>query len=344
MDRTTMEIAFGRLVLAGLVARGRRQVGIGSESGVAPMTWSRRQLVAAAVQWDMRPVTGVTDFTERITAVMDAAHHVGAALVVFPEDLGLCLLGLLTRYGGPRSAESLSPSQTSRYLAAWAPLVAPLYEECFRRAARNYGMVVVAGSTVYRRRTGVFNQAVVFGPDGRLTLRQPKLHPMPMERSWGVQAGSRLDRPGGLTLPLGVAVCHDASFFETYRMAETLGVEVMAVPSADPESDWSEAKARRGAWARTQETGMASVVAAGTGELYGVRFTGKAGIYIPRELTPDGTGVVAESREAHGEGVVAGTLDLDALARFRQEARPVPAPELLRSWLLPRYRALTSLT
>jgi predicted amidohydrolase len=344
MDRTAVEIALGRVVLAGLVARGRTRVHVGSATAPAPMGWNRRQLVAAAVQWDMRPVGGLPEFTDRLTAVMDAAHHVGAALMVFPEDVGLCLLGLVTRYGGPRSAESLSASDASRYLSAWAPLVAPLYEECFRWAARNYGMVVVAGSSVYRRRSGVFNQAVVFGPDGRLVLRQPKLHPMPLERSWGVRPGSRLDRPGGLAMPLGIAVCHDASFFETYRMAGAQGAEVMAIPSADPDPDWSEAKARRGAWARSQETGMASVVAAGTGELYGVPFTGKAGLYIPRELSADGSGVVAESREAHGEGIVAGVLDLETLARFRQEARPAPAPELLRAWLLPRYRSLTTLT
>lgn len=341
MDRRALELRVGRLLLAALVWWGVRRLDVGPDADVAPMAWNRRQLVVAAAQWDMHPAQSVGEFTARVTAVMDEAHHVGAALVVFPEDLGLSLLGLLTRYGGPRSTGELGAEEVRAYLGTWGPVVAPLFEETFRRAAAAYGMVVVAGSSYYRRRQQVVNQGVVFGPDGRLLLRQPKLHLITLEETWGVEPGHRFDRPEGLTMPLGVAICHDASFFETYRMAEALGVEVMAVPAADPDPDWSEPKARRGAWARTQETGMASVVAAGTGELYGVRFSGKAGIYIPRELTSDMSGVVSESARPDTEGVVVGSLDLDQLAAFRQEARPRPSEAAVKAWLFPRYRALT---
>lgn len=341
MERTTLEVALGRLALGWIVWWSTRRMDLGPDDDVAPMAWNRRQLTVAAVQWDMHPVTRLDEFVGRVTALFDAAHHAGAALVVFPEDLGLSLLGLLTRYAGPRTATDLSQEQVARLLRSWAPLVAPLYEETFRRAAASYGMVVVAGSSYYRRRAQVLNQAVVFGPDGRRLLRQPKLHLIPLEAAWGVEPGHRFGRPEGLAMPVGVSICHDASFFETYRMAERLGIEVMAVPAADPDPDWTESKARRGAWARSQETGIASVVASGTGELYGVHFSGKAGIYIPRELTPGATGVIAESPLPVGEGLVVGNLDLDQLSAFRREARPRPTDEGLRTWLSPRYRALT---
>lgn len=334
------QLPVGRVLLTGLAAWQRRRLKLPSPTDVKPMAWSRRQLVVAGVQWRMEPVRALDAWVDRLMAMLDEAHHLGAALVVFPEDMATPLLGLLTERVGTPSAAQLSDAEVGERLRAWADAVAPVYRDIFGYLARLYGLVIVAGSQLATVRGRFHNQALVFGPDGRLVHRQPKLHPLPLERRWGVDPGTEWHRVPGVTLPLGVAVCHDASFFETFRLAAAQGVELMAIPIADPDPDWREAKARRGAWARTQESGLPTVVGAGTGSLYGLTLTGKAGVYVPRELTADGSGVRAESEHPVGEGLSAGVLDLEQLAAFRAEARSGMPTRAVGRWMEAGYRAL----
>jgi len=334
------QLQAGRLALRLLSAWEGLRLRLPDTEPATPMPWTRQRLVVAGVQWRLEPVRSLKAWWDRLEAVMDDAYRAGAALVVFPEDMATPLLGLLTeRWPTPTAAE-LADEEVGQYLRAWADTVGGIYREVFRHLARRYGVTIVAGSQLTWVGRRFWNQALVFGPDGRLAHRQPKLHPIPVERRWGIEPGTEWRRVDRIRLPLGVAVCHDASFFETYRMAAAEGAELMAIPIADPDPDWGEAKARRGAWARTQQSGLPSVVGAGTGTLFGLALTGKAGIYVPVELTPDATGVLAESRDPVGEGVVTAALDLDALAAFRAEARPWPSNALIQAWLVPGYRTL----
>jgi predicted amidohydrolase len=334
------QLEAGRVALRLLSAWERLRLRLPEAEAAAPMPWTRRRLVVAGVQWRLEPVRSLRAWWDRLQAVMDDAYRTGSALVVFPEDMATPLLGLLTERWPTPTAAQLADEDVGRYLRAWADTVGRVYREVFAHLARRYGVTVVAGSQLAWVGRRFWNQALVFGPNGRLVHRQPKLHPIPVERRWGIEPGREWRRVERIRLPLGVAVCHDASFFETYRMAAQEGVELMAIPIADPDPDWGEAKARRGAWARTQQSGLPSVVGAGTGTLFGLALTGKAGIYVPAELTADGSGVLAESREPVGEGVVTAALDLDALAAFRAEARPGPPADLLQTWLVPGYRTL----
>ncbi len=329
----------GRAYLAWRVAHERHRVQVLQRRGV-PHAWRREALVVAAVQWDMRPVGSVSDWTARLVLQCDQATRAGAALIVFPEYVGLSLLGLLSEHRILRraSAGQLSPTEVGTRLKAWAPTLVPLYRTVFSRLAAAYGVTVVAGSTLVQQAGHLQNLAHVFAPDGRLVATQPKLHLLATEASWGVVPGTSLAPIAG-PLPVQPVVCYDASFFETYRMARVNGAELVAVPIADPEPDYGEAKARRGAWARTQESGLVSVVGAGTGELYGITFTGKAAVYAPLAESPARDGVLAESPHPDGEGVVVATIDLDRLQAYRQQL-PTPRADRVASWLAPRYRAL----
>ena len=333
------ELSVGRTYLAWRVARERRRVQVLQRRG-GPVAWRRDALVVAAVQWDMRPIASVADWTARLVLQCDQATRAGAALLVFPEYIGLSLMGLLSEHRALRNAspQQLTPAEVGARLKAWAPTVVPLYRTVFSRLAAAYGVTVVAGSTLVEHGDRMENLAHVFGPDGRLLATQPKLHLLATEASWGVVPGTRLAPISG-PIPVQPVVCYDASFFETYRMARTHGAELIAVPIADPDPDYGEAKARRGAWARTQESGLVSVVGAGTGELYGTLFTGKAAVYAPMAETPAGDGVLAESPRPDGEGVVVATLDLDRLAAHREKL-PVPRADRVGAWLAPRYAAL----
>ncbi len=333
------ELSLGRGYLAWRVARERGRVQVLQRRN-GPVHWRRDALVVASVQWDMRPVVDVTDWMARLMIQCDQAARAGAALVVFPEYLGLSLLGLLSEHRALRhmSVHELTPTEVGVRLKAWAPTIVPLYRAVFSRLAAAYGVTVVAGSTLVEQGGGIENLTHMFGPDGRLLGTQPKLHLLASEASWGVMPGASLSPLVG-PLPVQPVVCYDASFFETYRMARAHGAEIVAVPVADPEPVYGEAKARRGAWARTQESGLVSVVGAGTGKLYGMLFTGKAAVYAPMAETPAGDGVLAESPRPDGEGVVVATLDLDRLAAHREKL-PVPRADRVGAWLAPRYAAL----
>jgi len=334
------EVSLGRVWLAARVWSEQRRVSV-LQRRTRPVPWQRTALTVAGVQWDLRPVATAQEWVARLALQCDEAMKAGAALIVFPEDIGLSLLGLLTEHR-PRSrtqAPELSPAQVAALLRAWGPLVLPLYRTVFARLARAYGMTVVAGSTLAESGGSLYNLAHVYGPEGELLAVQPKLHLMPMEQQWGLTPGDALaPLPPGL--PVQPLVCHDASFFESYRMAAAQGAELMAVPIADPDPDYGTPKSRRGAWARTQETGLVSVVGAGTGELYGIVFTGKAAVYAPLAETPAGDGVLAESAHPDAEGVVFAEVNLEQLAEHRTRV-PTPRDDLVAAWLAPRYQALS---
>lgn len=335
----TWEMALGRAFLAWRVSQERRRIQVPARRGT-PVRWRRSALVVAGVQWDLRPVASAAEWTARLMIQCDVATRAGAAVLVFPEYIGLSLLGLLSERRALRhlTAAALSPAEIGARLTAWAPQIVPLYREVFSRLAAAYGVTVVAGSTLVPRGERLENQAHVFGSDGRLIGVQPKLHLLAVEAQWGVAPGSALAPMAG-PLPLQPVVCYDASFFETYRMARQLGAELVAVPASDPDPLYLTAKARRGAWARTQESGLVSIVGAGTGELYGIVFTGKAAVYAPLAETPAGDGILAESAHPAGEGVSVATVNLDRLQEYRQDV-PMARPDRVAAWLAPRYEAL----
>jgi predicted amidohydrolase len=330
------DIPAGRTWLSLKLARQSRRLRLPEGRGPR-VPWTRTALTVATAQWLADPVVDLTAWVEDVRRFFDDAKAGGAALLVFPEDMSLPLLGLLPQRG--EAATASAPSWVGARLRAWAPLLEPVYLRVMSALAADAGLTVVAGSTLGRGSLGVENRTWIITPDGRLASSQAKLHLLPLEAEWGLTPGSALAPLPTRDLPLAAFVCHDASFFETYRMATNLGAEVVAIPIADPDPAWAEPKARRGAWARSQETGLPSVVAAMTGSLFGLPLTGKAGVYVPRAASPDGSGVLAESPEPVGRRITLATLDLDALASYRRQALPPLSPFVSRQ-LEVRYRAV----
>ncbi|WP_344615022.1 nitrilase-related carbon-nitrogen hydrolase [Dactylosporangium salmoneum] len=143
----------------------------------------------------------------------------GARLVVLPEN-GL-LLGT-------------NAQMRARPLAEDGPEVTALAE-----AAAAHGVTVVLGGMKNATPDGVFNSAVVLGPDGRLLGRYDKIHlfdarvgGQSFEASSVEQAGAQpvlLDLGGTL---VGLTICYDVRFPELARALALAGAEVLLVPSA----------------------------------------------------------------------------------------------------------------
>lgn len=324
-----LTLALLNLVLRIKLGRARppRQPPSGS-----PVTLPPDRLKIAAVQWNAEPVAAVEDWTQRIERLFEEASRSHCHLLVFPEYLPLSLLGAIMPDGV--SAGTLTDAAVQSWLRSLGPVTYRFWHRWMAALSRKYQMVTVAGSGLMIQNGRLLNAAVIFDKDGRERVCQPKWHILPDEARWGISPGdagpAEPMQPWGLT----AVVCNDATYYESFRMAAQAGARVVAVPIADPEARYTEGKGRRGCFSRVQDVPMVGIVAASTGRLFGMRLTGKAGIYLPAEMTPDGSGVLAESELPAGEGLVSAVVSLSQLDEYRKrhDARfPVPPPEFLEA-------------
>lgn len=286
-----------------------------------------RRVRAAALQVEIKLFNNPLDYVDEMHRRAREAAEAGVHLVVFPENNNLQLLGMLpgaermgedAGAGGGENGNKKGPDITMADVIHYVgPVLKPLIHTTFSALAEAYGLFIMAGSFLLSENGRVVNRAFLYGPDGRLIGSQDKVHPLPIEEEFGVARGERFfafeTGLGKLALP----VCMDASYFESFRILERMGAEIVMVPiaNAEPYNYWL---ALRGIWPRVQESPLFGIKSALVGRLLGFTFTGKAGIFAPLELTPDGTGVLAEVESFDTEGTAVAELDLDALRELRR--------------------------
>lgn len=195
-------------------------------------------------------------------------------LVAFPEDVGLMLVaqGMEKRLGGIGSIETAIQTAVQsnvvplawlrvRHGVSWVPAlllhknrsIAETYFETFAKAARKYGVYVVAGSVAlppYRvengivqwwrgpSRANVHNTSYLFGPDGRVVGWQDKVELIELEREAALDLtpGSLrslrvFDTPVG---KVGIAICLDAFQDSVVDLLAAQGAQILVQPSANP--------------------------------------------------------------------------------------------------------------
>ena len=275
-------------------------------------------VTVSVVQFNVAPVTSPPLWRDRITQAFRQAKAQDAQIIVFGEDIALPLLGVLADRVGVSADQNPLPSLTP-WLRALANPIYLYWHRTMQVLARHFAITTVAGSALKKTHSKLFNQSVVFDANGWVIAVQPKMHLFPVEHDLGLTPGADLNPQAFAPWPLITVVCNDATYFETFRMAWHHGALLVAVPIADPEPLYSQAKARRGTWARVQETPVAGLVGTSTGNLFGMKLTGKAAIYLPTSLTKDDSGILAESSSAEGEEVITATIDLGSLRKFQQE-------------------------
>jgi N-carbamoylputrescine amidase len=162
----------------------------------------------------MQPKFGdVASNVARSLQLIDRAAADGANLVVLPE---LCNTGYVfaSREEAFAIAEEIPAGPT---VAAWA------------KCAARYRLHLVAG-ICERAGTNLYNSAVVIGPDGYVgTFRKVHL--------WNEEA--LYFEPGDRGFPvfhtpigrIGVAICYDGWFPETYRLCALQGADIVCVPT-----------------------------------------------------------------------------------------------------------------
>ncbi len=329
--------AWGERLLRWLLAwrahplRVRRRV---ARLGLRPSASLRRVDPAAvrlaAVQLPLRLVRSPEEYVELVAPWAAQAVEQGAQLVAFPEDAAAPLLGLLPGSEQLLAAASVEEAMSrlgegtrvADLFAFLGPAVRRVWLATFAALARALRVYVHAGTAMLPAEDGrVYNVAALFGPDGRLLATARKAHLLPLEARWGLHPGDDLVACDTLLGRIGLPVCMDATYWETFRILYLRGVDIAVLPTANPE-DYHEWRVRRGLWARVQESPMYGVHSCLVGQLLDLRLTGRSGIYGPGPLSPRGDGVWARVEDPVAPGVAVATVDLQALHRYRRERGP----------------------
>ncbi len=170
------------------------------------------EIGVACVQMEPR-IGAVADNIAKSVAMVEQAADRGAELVVLPE---LCNSGYV--FESVAEAESLAEDpRTGPAACAWTAVAAR------RRIHLVAGLNERAGGRIY-------NAAVVIGPEGVLGVFR-KIHLWDMENhffSRGDLGFPVFDLPFGR---IGVFICYDGWFPESYRMCALQGADMICVPT-----------------------------------------------------------------------------------------------------------------
>jgi formamidase len=250
-----------------------------------------RPLSIAALQTSpvaRNPEGTLGSLAARLPAVKAAAPHV--QLVLLPELHLSATPPILDEHSG--------------YADEVAVTIPGPITESLGHLARETGVWLVPGSLYERGEDGrVHNTALAFAPDGELVARYRKVFPwQPHETS----------APGGefvvFDMPdvgrVGLAICYDGSFPETFRQLAWLGAEVVLQVNLTATSD------------REQELVMARANAI-FNQLYVVSLNASEPTGVGRSVIVDPEGLVRLSTGS-GEELLTDVLDLDAVNRVRR--------------------------
>ena len=179
--------------------------------------------------------------------------------------------------------------------------------------------LLIGSALVRREGGGVANRSMLVGPDGRVVVTYDKMHMFDVDLPSGERvreseafvAGESAivaDTPWGR---VGLSICYDVRFPYLYRALAKAGAEILTVPAAFTRST-GEAHWEILLRARAIETGS-FVLAPAQGGLHedGRGTWGRSMIVGP-------WGEILARADGDEPGVVAATLDLDAVAKARQ--------------------------
>ncbi len=291
-------------------------------------------LEVAALQLQLELLESVEEYVEWLGNPVLEARNAGSRLIVLPEYVNLPLLGLIPGIENSGQGEELNPGDIFRFVS---PYFFPVYRRILSYLAAQLDAYIAGGSFLLQEAGSLYNTAFLFDNRGKVILKQPKLNLMPLEDQWGITPGEELNTcQVGEDVRVSMPVCMDATYFETFRILRALGANVVLVPIADANPDYSQHMALRGIWARVQETPVYGVKSALVGGILDFKLSGRAGIYAPAELTPHKQGILAESPDAYSQALIRASLNMQDLRRV-QEQWPEVNPDLCRQYFPDLY-------
>jgi formamidase len=220
------------------------------------------------------------------------------AVAVVPHAQ-LLLLPELHLSGQPQLLEE----QASYPEEVAVPIPGPL-TEALGEIARESGLWLVPGTVFERAPSGeIHNTALVLSPAGELVASYRKVFPwQPHEECVPGDRFVTFDVPG--VARIGLAICYDGNFPETFRQLAWMGAEVVLQPTLTTTSD------------RDAELVLARANAI-VNQLYVVNLNAAMPAGLGRSLLVDPEGLVRR-QAGEGEELITDVIDVDAVQRVRE--------------------------
>src|SRR5699024_5670789 len=103
-----------------------------------------------------------------------------------------------------------------------------------------FNVHIYSGSFIENDQDQLYNTGLLIAPDGKILLKQQKVHLTGFEADIGMARGSSWEvrkLPAGI---IACPVCMDASYFETFHMVSKAGAAIVLMPIANNEaySEW----------------------------------------------------------------------------------------------------------
>ncbi len=345
--------AFSKLLTLGLTANKVKRYFKGHKPPPRVQQRQAGTVTAAAVQVKLRYYGSIKRYLSDMQGYVRQAVQQGAGLVVFPELCGqlplLCLLPARLLFQKHKT-KKIRPSHQKQQggdlsmlftalLKGITQRVLAVYLETFSTLARLYGVTIMAGSSFIYEDGKVHNRAYLFDENGQLIATQNKAHPVVLEQELGLTLAKEIKVADTSQGRLAFPVCMDATYFETFKIAKGLGAQIVLLPIANQE-EYNYYLALCGIEPRIQEAGLYGVKAALVGDIAQQRFTGKAGIFAPCDLTGSETGVLAQATSFSSGEVVVSKLDLTLLQRSRSCYRADCNPAFYEKYYSTTYSAV----
>jgi len=239
----------------------------------------------------------IADYINKMNGYIAEPAAQGSAMVAFPELCGMETMSLMPHFSGILSdLHKLRTASDEEKRGAFFTVcetvqgfVGEIFLNVFSQLARSHRMIISAGG-IYQIENGkLYNRQFLFSEEGDVIGMQDKLFLSPAERMLGVTAGEKLtpgvSRIGKIALLGGEVAQH----YEPFWIASRLGCRY-AIAAASPFGSPELALLRF----RAQEQELC-ILAPGLlgGEDFKLNFDSSAGIFVPRYLCDDQSGILA---------------------------------------------------
>lgn len=288
---------------------------------------------AGCVQREIKIVKSIEEYADMLHRFIKEGSEKGCDIIVFPEYNFLDLLGIFPFFDKIKASFNKKDSNENEnnniknkdneliyniLLSASEPIQRAL-EYILSFYAKMYSINIYSGSYLLREGKYLYNCGTLISRNGGILGRQKKLHLTDFEKNIGIRKGDKL-----LAFDLDIGrvacpVCMDATYFETFKIARNLGCDIIILPIANNEN-YNTYRALRGIWSRVQESFVYGLKSSLNGELLGIKFTGKSGIFAPILLTERKDGIVSISKNYYGNSLVVGDIDIKRLELEREKA------------------------
>src|SRR4030042_5647067 len=293
----------------------------------------------SCVERQIYPVNSLEKYIDMLCGFVDQAAKENSRLIVFPEYNFFDLFGFIPGFSflnqilnkkaiknkdkeKDRGIESHLKGNNYFMTAIFKGVAKPVeagVKRIVSLLAKEYGIHIYTGSYILKEKEEIYNAGSLFGPDGNLIGTQKKMHLTDFEVKLGIKRGNKMEV---YSLPFGKVVCPicmDATYFETFRIAREMGVDMVILPIANLE-EYSTWKALRGIWPRVQESYLYGFKSSLNGWIAGMHFTGKAGIFAPLSMTEKKDGVLSLSPFYEGNHLITANINMKKLYEAREKA------------------------